>query len=62
MMKKTPTLPEERRMLLGVAYILPESLKVGQRRLNGSDPEPMMRLKIRNAALMRPGRLVRLVK
>ena len=58
MIKDTPTLPDNRRMLLGVAYILLRQQSVRTRcrlhRFTTTHPVPITRLKIRNAALKRP--------
>ena len=58
MIKDTPTLPDDRRMLLGVAYILLQrrSVHVHCRfhRFTTTHPVPITALKIRKVALKRP--------
>ena len=58
MIKDTPTLPDDRRMLLGVAYILFQrrSVRVHRRfhRFTTTHPAPITELKIRKIALTRP--------
>ena len=58
MIKDTPTLPDDRRMLLGVAYILFQrrSARVHCQfhRFTTTHPDPITELKIRKIALKKP--------